>query len=109
MCFYRHTAHEDPYVHVGEQDITSHVNFSELASAAEDEGMAVFGPVKQSEFLHALGVGQLVEAAREDMGEYFTRRRAMEQLTDGAGLGRVRVLAATRGMNGAPEGFEVAE
>jgi len=109
LCFYKHTAHEDPYIHVGEQDITAHVNFSELASAADDEGMAVFGPVKQSEFLFAVGVGQLVEAARSDMAEYFARRRALEQLTDGAGLGRVRVLAATRGVDGPPAGFEAGE
>ena len=106
LCFYRHTAHEDPYIHVGEQDLTTHVNFSELAAAAEDEEMTVFGPVSQSEFLYALGLGQLVESARKDMGEYFTRRRALEQLTDGAGLGRIRALAATRGLEGTPPGFE---
>ena len=106
MCFYRHTAHEDPYVHVGEQDITTHVNFTDLESAAEEAGMTTFGPVPQSEFLYSLGLGALVESARSDMGEYFTRRRALEQLTDGAGLGRIRVLAATRGFEGAPEGFE---
>ncbi len=106
LCFYRHTAHEDPYLHVGEQDITAHVNLSELAAAAEDEGMTVFGPVSQSEFLYALGIGGLVDAARGDMQEYFARRRALEQLTDGAGLGRIRVLAATRGIEGVPPGFE---
>jgi SAM-dependent MidA family methyltransferase len=76
LCFYRHTAHEDPYIHVGEQDMTTHVNFSELAAAAEDEGMAVHGPVSQASFLHALGLHALVDSARGDMGEYFTRRRA---------------------------------
>ncbi len=106
LCFYRHTAHEDPYIHVGDQDITTHVNFSDLAAAAEDAGMVVAGPVSQSEFLYALGLGQLVEAARSDMGEYFTRRRALEQLTDGAGLGRVRVLAASRGLTESLPGFE---
>lgn len=40
------------------------------------------------------------------MGEYFTRRRALESLTDGAGLGRVRVLAATRGVSQPLPGFE---
>jgi SAM-dependent MidA family methyltransferase len=109
LCFHRHTANEDPYLHVGEQDITSHVNFSELAAAAEHEGMDVFGPVKQSEFLYSLGLGQLVESVRHNMQEYFTRRRALEQLTDGAGLGRVRVLAATRGLEGVPPGFGASE
>jgi SAM-dependent MidA family methyltransferase len=106
LCFYRHTAHENPYIHVGEQDMTTHVNFSELAAAAEGAGCDVWGPVKQSEFLYALGLGGLVEAVRGDMHEYFTRRRALESLTDGAGLGRVRVLAATRGIDGPPAGFE---
>ena len=106
LCFYRHTAHEDPYIHVGEQDITTHVNFTELTAAALEEGMDVFGPVSQSEFLYALGLGALVDAARSDVQEYFARRRALEQLTDGAGLGRVRVLAATRGLDATPPGFE---
>lgn len=106
LCFYRHTAHENPYVHVGEQDMTTHVNFSELASAASDEGFDVYGPVSQTEFLYALGAQSLVDAVRADMAEYFARRRALEQLTDGAGLGRVRVLAATRGIDFEPPGFE---
>lgn len=109
LCFYRHTAHENPLIHVGEQDITSHVNFSELMAAAEDEGCEVHGPVSQAEFLYTLGLGQLVEAARGDMSEYFVRRRALEQLTDGSGLGRVRVLAATRGLDGPLPGFDGSE
>ncbi|MCZ7576363.1 MAG: hypothetical protein M5U18_04650 [Dehalococcoidia bacterium] len=84
------------------------MNFSELAAAGEDEGMTVFGPVSQSEFLYALGIGGLVDAARSDMQEYFARRRALEQLADGAGLGRIRVLAATSGIEGVPPGFEAA-
>ncbi len=106
MGFYRHTPTEDPYQHVGEQDLTAHVNFSELAAAAEDEGFTVFGPVKQMEFLYALGLPSLVEAARDDVQEFFIRRRALEQLTDGAGLGRIRVLAATKDVPGTPAGFE---
>ncbi len=106
LCFYRHTAHENPYIHVGEQDITTHVNFSELSAAAEDAGMQPFGPVSQASFLHELGAQSLVESARSDMAEYFVRRRALEQLTDSAGLGRVRVLAATRGMSLKPPGFK---
>jgi SAM-dependent MidA family methyltransferase len=109
LCFYRHTAHEDPYVHVGEQDITAHVDFTELEAALDASGYETFGPVSQAAFLHALGVGQLVDQARDDMSEYFTRRRAMEQLTDAAGLGRVRVLAGLKGVESKPAGFEALE
>jgi SAM-dependent MidA family methyltransferase len=30
MCYWHHQAVEDPYVRIGEQDITAHVNFSDL-------------------------------------------------------------------------------
>ncbi len=106
LCFYRHTAHEDPYIHIGEQDMTTHVNFSELATAAENEGLTVRGPVSQGLFLLSMGLGAVVESARTDMAEYFARRRALETLTDSAGLGRIRVLAATRGLEGPLPGFD---
>jgi SAM-dependent MidA family methyltransferase len=106
LCFYRHTAHENPYIHVGEQDITAHVNFSELRVAAEDAGMEVAGPVSQAAFLQGCGAPALVEPVRGDIAEYFTRRRALEQLTDPGGLGRIRVLSASRGLEGPMPGFE---
>ncbi len=106
LCFYRHTAHEDPYIHVGDQDMTTHVNFTDLAFAAQASGFEVHGPVSQSAFLWAAGLGDVVESVRAEMSEYFSRRRALERLTDSAGLGRVRVLAATRGFDaGTPPGF----
>lgn len=105
LCFYRHTAHENPYIHVGEQDMTVHVDFDELEAALASEGFETFGPVRQSTFLWALGAPQLVEQSRDDMSEYFARRRALEQLADGAGLGRVNVLAAYKGVDGIPAGF----
>jgi SAM-dependent MidA family methyltransferase len=94
---------------VGEQDLTTHVNFSELATAAEDEGFAVSGPERQAAFLARLGTRDLVEAARGEMSEYFVRRRAFEQLTDPGGLGRIQVLAAQRGFDGDLPGFEEEE
>lgn len=106
LCFYRHTSTEDPYTRVGEQDMTSHVNLSELASAAEDEEMDVHGPVSQAEFLLSLGLQQVVESERGRLEEYLARRRALEELTDMAGLGRIRVLGATRGIDGPAPGFE---
>ncbi len=105
LCFYRHTAHEDPYQHVGEQDLTAHVNLSELELAMELAGFTAFGPVAQAAFLTETGLGSLIERARDDLHEYFARRRAFQQLTDAAGLGRIRVIAGTRGVEGTPPGF----
>jgi SAM-dependent MidA family methyltransferase len=106
LCYYRHTAHENPYVHIGEQDMTAHIDFTELEAALAAQGYETYGPVSQGHFLEALGARQLVEAVRSDMGEYFARRRALEQLTDAAGLGRIRVLAGLRGVEAnVPPGF----
>ena len=106
LCFHRHTAHEDPYRHVGEQDLTAHVNLSELELAMELAGFTAFAPVTQAAFLTEAGLGSLVERVRDDLPEYFARRRAFQQLTDSAGLGRIRALAGTRGVEGVPPGFE---
>ncbi len=106
LAFHRHCAHEDPLIRVGEQDLTAHVDFTTLEAALDGRGFLTYGPVAQSEFLYALGASKLVEAARPDLQEYFARRRALESLTDGAGLGRVRVLAGLRGVPGPPPGFE---
>lgn len=44
----------DALSHIGEADLTSHVDFESLARAAE--GVAVYGPVGQGNFLKALGI-----------------------------------------------------
>ena len=71
--------------------------------------MATAGPVSQSAFLLSLGVGALVESERAYMNSYFTRRRALQTLTDSAGLGRVRVIAGSRGFDGPLPGFEAPD
>lgn len=40
----------------GEADLSAHVNFAELADAAESASLQVFGPLTQSDFLLALGL-----------------------------------------------------
>jgi SAM-dependent MidA family methyltransferase len=86
--------------------MTAHVDFTELEAALDEAGFETLGPVSQSRFLQEVGIYDLQEAVRGEMAEYFARRRAVEQLTDSAGLGRVRVLAGLRGMAGTPPGFE---
>lgn len=51
----------------GRADITAHVNFERLASAAFSVGAAAFGPVSQGAFLEKLGVAMRLE--RLSMGK----------------------------------------
>ncbi|ABF41756.1 protein of unknown function DUF185 [Candidatus Koribacter versatilis Ellin345] len=61
MTFREHQASANPYEAPGEQDITTHVNFTALQGVAEKNGMTSLGLVTQSQFL--LGVGQQTEFA----------------------------------------------
>jgi SAM-dependent MidA family methyltransferase len=47
----------DPWVEPGGRDLTVHVDFEALGSAAHDVGLRVFGPRAQGEWLEAMGIG----------------------------------------------------
>ncbi len=58
-------AHEycDILAHIGQADITAHVDFAALAQAAE--GATAHGPVTQGAFLQALGIGPRAAALKQ--------------------------------------------
>jgi SAM-dependent MidA family methyltransferase len=61
MTYRHHSASADPYQAPGEQDITSHVNFTALAAACEQSGLKCEKLLTQSQFL--MGIGQNNEFA----------------------------------------------
>lgn len=75
MCHYQHRAHSDPFVHIGLQDITAHVNFTAVASAAEKAGFSLSGYTSQANFLMALGIEQAILSETDVVARY---RRAQE-------------------------------
>ena len=93
LCFYRHNPSNDPYVRIGRQDMTSHIDLTSARRAGEAKGLVTLGLVTQSEFLANLGIGEAMQQPEgADLEEYFTRRRAVTELLDPGGLGRIRVL-----------------
>ncbi len=56
MCYWRHQAHENPYVHIGEQDITAHVNFTDLIEEGAASGLRLLSMSSQKDFLIDLGI-----------------------------------------------------
>jgi len=65
MCYYRHTANEDPYGHTGEQDITSHVNFSALSHWGEKNGLELCGFTDQAHFMMGMGIDEYLKKLQE--------------------------------------------
>ncbi len=101
LCFYRHAPSNDPYSRIGRQDMTSHVDFTSLVAAGEEEDLQTVGITSQSRFLAALGIGAGLKAGPEgglSLEEYYARRRAVTELTDPAGLGRISVLIQAKGI-----------
>lgn len=56
LCYNKHHKNDNPYQFIGEQDITSHTNFSALCHWGSEYGMDYSGMVEQANFLLALGI-----------------------------------------------------
>jgi SAM-dependent MidA family methyltransferase len=63
MCHQGHRADGDPLADVGAKDITAHVNFTGIALAGQDAGLAVLGYTSQARFLLNCGLLDLLAAA----------------------------------------------
>ena len=100
----RHGVLDDP----GTADLTAHVDFCSLASAARQEGARTFGPVAQGRFLQALGIDE--RAAALGQGSDAAQARidaALRRLTGAHAMGALfKALAIAHPALGAPPGFE---
>ena len=90
LCYARHRISEDPYERVGDQDITSHVNFTSLIRKGEEVGLRFTGLVPQYRFLIGLGFLKEMESLGEKRSE--DRWAQIETL--------VEAFDRTRGGNG---------
>ncbi len=65
-CHFRHRAHNDPFVLPGIQDITAWVDFTRIAEAGVDAGLALAGYLPQAQFLlEGGGLDELAAAGPE--------------------------------------------
>ena len=99
LCFYRHNP--------------SRVDFTSLRRTGEEAGLTTLGMVSQTEFLTNLGIADALSPPNEGdpspstgsgqaLEEYHARRRAVLELLDPAGLGRIRVLVQAKGVSACP-------
>jgi len=99
MCYWQHQVVEDPYIRIGEQDITAHVNFSDLMREGTAAGLATEEFCTQMDFLIQLGVLKELESivpARTI--EDIQRLAAVKKLILPGGMGeRFKVLVQRAG------------
>ena len=103
MTYQRHSATPDPYAAPGEQDITAHVNFTALASAAHQGGMETYRLLTQSQFLMGIGESTQFEDAFEDCRLPQERAKVALQLKHliiPEGMGETfQVIVASKGVD----------
>jgi len=56
ICYWRHRAVEDPYLRIGEQDMTAHVNFSDLIEEGAAAGLVTQSFTTQMDYLVSRGI-----------------------------------------------------
>jgi SAM-dependent MidA family methyltransferase len=99
-AYLRHRVHDDPYRHVGRQDLTAHVDVTAVEQALLGAGLDHLGTTTQSEFLVALGIEDRLRAVQADpattIEAYLELRSSLVRLLDPAAMGRFRVIAGAR-------------
>lgn len=102
LCYHHHQASDDPLERLGEQDMTSHVNFTSLIRKGEELGLHFTGLVPQYQFLMGLGLLQEMESLGRELSEVdgLNLRLTLKHLIEPeAGMGEVfKVLIQHKGI-----------
>lgn len=103
QCYFQHAHHSDPYVAIGHQDITAHVNFTALERQGEQHQLQTVGFTQQGLFLMALGLGDRMAALStpdpdQSVQDLLQRRETLHALANPMGLGNFGVLIQSKGL-----------
>ncbi|MEO1428585.1 MAG: class I SAM-dependent methyltransferase [Cyanobacteria bacterium J06633_8] len=101
QCYTQHHRHNDPYINIGQQDITAHVDFTALEKNGDRLGLDKVGLTQQGLFLMALGLGERVASlsqSQQPLSTILQRRDSLHQLLDPMGLGGFHVLVQAKGL-----------
>ena len=84
LCYHRHRVCANPYIRVGEQDMTAHVNFTALAKSGSESGLTVTGFTNLMNFLLGLEADRMLAALDPESDEMqaairFLRPQSMGQ------------------------------
>ncbi len=101
QCYYRHRYHHNPYINIGDQDLTTHVDFTALQKQGELLGLHTVGFTQQAMWLMSLGLGDRIAAIANETGDIqssLQRRQNLHQLIDPTGFGKFGVLVQSKGL-----------
>jgi SAM-dependent MidA family methyltransferase len=107
MCYYQHHRHANPFALVGLQDITAHVDFTQVVESAMDADLNLLGYTTQAAFLLACGITEMV-ADDLDAVEQYQQGQAIKLLTLPSQMGEaIKVMALGKAVEMSLLGFEL--
>ena len=82
LCYYRHTVNNSPLERIGRQDITSHVNFTQLMRWGEQLGLDTIAYTTQQQFLIEQGILTKLsnDVALNPFDQAYKRNASIKQL-----------------------------
>jgi SAM-dependent MidA family methyltransferase len=107
VCHYRHRASDDPFAHVGLQDITAWVDFTSVAEASRSAGCDLAGFTTQAHFLAGSGIDQEMRLAAGADETLFARlaNQARQLMLPGEMGERFKAMAWLKGIDMPLSGF----
>jgi len=108
MCYYQHQRHTNPFLHVGLQDITAHVDFTAVIESAVSANLTLGGYTTQAAFLFAAGLLELAQSETLSDVEQFKQNQAIKTLTLPSQMGEaIKVIALTKNYDNPLKGFSL--
>ena len=105
-CYHQHKASNNPFDNIGHQDITTSVNFSDVAEQALESGFTVAGYCTQAMFLISLGIDRYL-IQEEDLTRRSKLAQQVKQLVLPSAMGEsFKVLALSKKQSVKLDGFK---
>ena len=100
VCYNKHTVNDLPYSNIGQQDITTHINFSALNIWGAKNGLMNCGFTNQSQFLLSLGLTEYLRKIEEkETSNPETRKKLLVLHNLLMSMGRkMKVLVQQKGL-----------
>jgi SAM-dependent MidA family methyltransferase len=99
-AYFQHGASNEPYRGIGRQDLTAHVNFSEIIWHAQQRGFQMRRLTTQAELLEELGLGERLLNLQSNPNltadDYLAVRAAVLRMIDPGAMGRFRAVILDR-------------
>ncbi|WP_071664743.1 class I SAM-dependent methyltransferase [Francisella frigiditurris] len=108
-CYYRHKVNYDPFLNIGEQDITAHVDFTSVAEAVNDCEFEIEGYMTQANFLKRANVSEIFLEIRKRLDQKYLAKYSqdLKELLLGDKLAETfKVFCFSRGVDEILEVFD---